>query len=327
MYGGAYQNLKIQSNAATGGIPAAVTGEMMVATDGVGVYGSNSSTTAGATGAGVWGRSWTKAGFGVLGTNLGGNIGVKGESSNIGVLGETSGSGTAVGIGGMAQNANCSAGLFGCWGVNGKSAKGNGVGGFTSTGIGLYGYSDGSGTALLVEGQVSGDLIRGYHGPLFSNLRFRVTNDGEVYADGNYHTPAADMAEMLPAQDGLEAGDVLVIGADGKLARCSQAAQSSLAGVYSTKPGFVGGSGDEADLTGKVPLAVVGVAPVKVSAENGAIQPGDLLTTSATPGHAMKASPISVGGVTFYPSGVILGKALEGLAQGTGVIQVLIILQ
>ncbi len=60
MYGGAYQNLKIQSYRATGSIPAAVTGEMMVATDGVGVYGSNNSTTSGATGAGVWGRSWTK---------------------------------------------------------------------------------------------------------------------------------------------------------------------------------------------------------------------------------------------------------------------------
>lgn len=326
MYGGAYQNLKIQSNAPAGGIPAAVTGEMMVAKDGVGVYGSNNSTTSGATGAGVWGRSWTPSGAGVVGTSVGGNIGVKGESSFVGVLGEASGTG-GVGVGGKAENTSCTAGLTGCYGVDGDSNKGNGVGGFTNSGVALLGYSSGTGYALFLEGQGSGDLIRAIHGPISPDVQFRVTYDGNVYADGTWHSPAADMAEMLPAHDGLEAGDVLVIGVDGKLARCSQAAQSSLAGVYSTKPGFLGGAGDEADLIGEVPLAVVGVAPVKVSAENGAIQPGDLLTTSATPGHAMKASPISVEGVTFYPSGVILGKALEGLAQGTGVIQVLIILQ
>jgi hypothetical protein len=80
-------------------------------------------------------------------------------------------------------------------------------------------------------------------------------------------------------------------------------------------------------LTGQAPLAVIGVVPVKVSAENGAIRPGDLLTTSATPGHAMKAKPILVNGETIYPSGVILGKALGSLAHGTGMIQVLIMLQ
>jgi hypothetical protein len=67
--------------------------------------------------------------------------------------------------------------------------------------------------------------------------------------------------------------------------------------------------------------------PVNASAENGAISPGDLLTTSATPGYAMKATPITVGGVTFYRPGTIVGKALQALDGGTGQIQALVALQ
>ena len=125
---------------------------------------------------------------------------------------------------------------------------------------------------------------------------------------------------MLPAVAGLEPGDVLVIGEDGQLTRCNVANQSSVVGVYSTKPGFVGGGGDDTDLTGKVPLAVIGVVPVKASAENGAIQPGDLLVTSATPGHAMKAGADPA-------VGTVIGKALASLKSGTGVILMLVMLQ
>jgi hypothetical protein len=170
----------------------------------------------------------------------------------------------------------------------------------------------------------SGNIIEGY-GSNTSDREFYVSNTGEVYADGTFHTPAADYAELLPAAADVQPGDVLVIGPDGKLTRSNQAYQSSVVGVYSTQPGFVGG--DSGENAGKVPLAVVGVVPVKVSAENGAIRPGDLLTASNTPGHAMKASPITVNGITFYPSGVVIGKALEGLDSGTGVILVLVILQ
>lgn len=65
---------------------------------------------------------------------------------------------------------------------------------------------------------------------------------------------------------------------------------------------------------------MVGVAPVKVSAENGAIHPGDLLITSPTPGRAMKDS-------VEKEIGTILGKALGSLARGTGIIKALIMLQ
>jgi len=125
---------------------------------------------------------------------------------------------------------------------------------------------------------------------------------------------------MLPAVEGLEPGDVLVIGSDGKLARSTQPYQPTVVGVYSTQPGFVGGQPVEGELEGHVPLAVVGVVPVKASAENGPIRPGDLLVASSIPGHAMKASPNP-------PIGTVIGKALEGLEEKTGIIRMLVILQ
>jgi hypothetical protein len=66
---------------------------------------------------------------------------------------------------------------------------------------------------------------------------------------------------------------------------------------------------------------------VKVDATLGAIQTGDLLTTSTTPGYAMKAAPVVVNGVEIYRTGTILGKALEPLDKGTGVIKVFVTLR
>ena len=131
---------------------------------------------------------------------------------------------------------------------------------------------------------------------------------------------------MLPAVEGLAPGDVLVVGPDGKLARSSQPYQSSVAGVYSTRPSYLG-NGQKWGQDGYAPLALTGVVPIRASAENGPIHPGDLLTTSSTPGHAMKAEPITVNGITFYPSGVILAKALEELDAGTGTVLALVTLQ
>jgi hypothetical protein len=76
-----------------------------------------------------------------------------------------------------------------------------------------------------------------------------------------------------------------------------------------------------------LPVAVVGIVPTKVSTENGPIQVGDLLTTSATPGCAMKASAERLGRMEVYQTGTILGKALEPLREGKGVIKVLVTLR
>ncbi len=70
---------------------------------------------------------------------------------------------------------------------------------------------------------------------------------------------------------------------------------------------------------GEAPLALLGQVPCKVSTENGSINVGDLLVTSSTPGHAMRADDPK--------PDTILGKALEPLAYGTGKIKVLVTLQ
>jgi cell shape-determining protein MreC len=91
---------------------------------------------------------------------------------------------------------------------------------------------------------------------------------------------------------------------------------TNVVGVYSTHPGFVGGyDGTE----GKIPLAVLGIVPVKASTENGPIRPGSLLVTSTIAGHAMQAG-------SKPQTGTVIGKAMEGLNQGTGIIKMLVIL-
>ncbi|MBN1541754.1 hypothetical protein JW992_06375, partial [candidate division KSB1 bacterium] len=85
-------------------------------------------------------------------------------------------------------------------------------------------------------------------------------------------------------------------------------------GIISTNPTLT--VGHLADASNGYPLALSGIVPCKVSDQSGPIRPGDLLTTSDMPGHAMKAvNPVY---------GTIIGKALEPLEGGTGIINVLI---
>jgi hypothetical protein len=68
-------------------------------------------------------------------------------------------------------------------------------------------------------------------------------------------------------------------------------------------------------------MAMVGIVPTKVTAENGSIHKGDLLVSSSTPGYAMKGTDRN------RMLGAVLGKAMGSLDSGTGVIQVLVTLQ
>ena len=170
------------------------------------------------------------------------------------------------------------------------------------------------------SGAGSGDFIAAFNKDASPQLKFRVGGKGDVWTRDGYYTISQDFAEMLPAVDGLAPGDVLIIGPDGKLARSSEPFQTSVAGVYSTAPGLVAGMPETGAAPGSIPLAMTGIAPVKVSAENGAIRPGDLLVTSSTAGHAMKAGPNP-------PQGAVIGKALAPLTGGAGVIKMLATLQ
>jgi hypothetical protein len=96
-----------------------------------------------------------------------------------------------------------------------------------------------------------------------------------------------------------------------------------VAGILSTKPGILASTHAMQDprLASEVPLAVVGIVPCKVTTENGAISVGDLLVASARAGYAMKGTDRG------RMLGAVVGKAMEPLAQGSGVIQVLVTLQ
>jgi hypothetical protein len=144
----------------------------------------------------------------------------------------------------------------------------------------------------------------------------------------------SDFAEALPAKGGragYEPGDVLVLSGDreGAVEKATRAHDTRVAGVFSTRPAVLGADKDGVTRVDPddVPVAIVGIVPTKVSTENGPIRPGDLLTTATVPGHAMKATPVTVGGVALYPTGTILGKAIGAIETGTGVIKVLVTLK
>jgi hypothetical protein len=68
-------------------------------------------------------------------------------------------------------------------------------------------------------------------------------------------------------------------------------------------------------------VSLTGRVYVQADASNGAIKPGDLLTTSSTPGHAMKVTD------HVRAQGAVLGKAMTGLSEGQGMVLVLVTLQ
>jgi hypothetical protein len=140
-----------------------------------------------------------------------------------------------------------------------------------------------------------------------------------VVCGGDY----AESVDVTGSRANYEPGDVLVIdpNAHGRFLKGNQAYSTLVAGIFSTKPGTVGRRQTTTKSADEVPMAVVGIVPTKVSAENGAIKDGDLLVASSTLGHAMKGTDRS------KMLGAVIGKALGSLESGTGVIEVLVTLQ
>jgi hypothetical protein len=152
---------------------------------------------------------------------------------------------------------------------------------------------------------------------------FRATGKGDVASDGSMHassfqTGAADVAEWVRVQEDVELGDVLSLDpTNPQTYRLSQTAYWRLvSGVVSSSPGISLGRTDA--VGPKALLALVGIVPVKVTSEGGLIQPGDLLVTSSTPGHAMRWA-----GDDPCPCALI-GKALEPMTDESGMILVLL---
>lgn len=281
----------------------------VVSKDGHGAEGFNTSNATDGNPIGVFGRTFGAKGIAVSGQAT--TTADAGTDSTIGVLGQGK-TGTA-GFSGLDQGA------AGVWGANFAQA------GWTR-GVLAQVFSPG-GEALAVEAPQGGNLIVGRGSPNYATV-FRVSNNGEVHADGGLFPSGADFAESLQAggkRDDYAPGDVLVIDATGtrQVTRSTQPYSSLVAGIYSTKPGVLASPRGMAnvDTAAQVPLAIVGIVPCKVSAENGAIEAGDLLVTSGTAGFAMKGTDKA------RMLGAVVGKALQPLREGTGMIEVLVTLQ
>jgi len=135
-----------------------------------------------------------------------------------------------------------------------------------------------------------------------------------------------DYAEAVSAsgsKKSYEPGDVLVLASNknGSVQKASEAYSTMVAGIYATKPGVIGRRESLPKGDDNIPMAMVGIVPTKVSAENGAIHQGDLLVTSSTQGYAMKGTDRN------RMLGAVIGKAMGSLDSGTGVIEVLVTLQ
>lgn len=159
----------------------------------------------------------------------------------------------------------------------------------------------------------------------------RVYNDaGEVaiHLDGgagDIKLLGADCAENFDVDESQEPepGTVMIIGDAGKLHQCAEAYDKRVAGIISGaggyKPGIVLDKQNEGN--GKKPIALSGKVYCKADARFAAIEVGDLLTTSTTFGHAMKATD------PLKAFGAVIGKALQPLKSGRGLVPVIVALQ
>lgn len=126
--------------------------------------------------------------------------------------------------------------------------------------------------------------------------------------------------------EAIQPGMVVVIDPEhpGRLMMSRRAYDHRVAGIVSgaegIKPAMVmGQEGSIAD--GKHPIALTGRVYGWADASFGSIEPGDLLTSSDTPGYAMKAKDRK------KALGAILGKAMTGLKTGRGPVLILVTLQ
>lgn len=249
----------------------------------------------------------------VTGTNNNGGWGVTGRSAaGVGVSGESQ---SLIGVSGVTHDSN-NAGVLGTntgggWGVTGRSdgATGTGVSGESADGVGVHGK--GGRLAGRFDGPVD------VNGGLFVDGAVTISKNGDLVLQG------ADCAERFDILGAAAPGDVVVIGAAGALEPCRTAYDRCVAGVISGagsyRPGILLDAGDGG--AGRLPVALVGKVFCRVDADAAPIEIGDMLTTSTTPGHAMKAVDPSRG------FGALLGKALASLPAGKGLIPVLVALQ
>jgi hypothetical protein len=120
-------------------------------------------------------------------------------------------------------------------------------------------------------------------------------------------------------------GAVVVIDDEtpGRLKMSDRAYDTRVAGILSGANGIQPGLtlSQQGVVDGGQNVALSGRVYVQADARHGAIKPGDLLTTSEMPGHAMKVADHA------KAQGAILGKAMSSLKEGQGLVLVLVSLQ
>jgi hypothetical protein len=283
--------------------------------DDPGVSGFHCNRGVGVSGGSVDGTGVTGEGVhGVVGKSMGGGRGVTGISkTGEGVYGETNSNRLAAVTGNAVNPRRASDGFpTGVWG---SSISGEGVHGESrsdvfaavagiqlnpnSSGAGIYGEHKGNGPAGFFNGNVV------------------VTKD--IFMTN------ADCAEDFDFSQAAitEPGTVMVLNQNGELQESREAYDKKVAGIVSGagsyKPAIVLDRRESKN--DRIPIALVGKVYCKVDAGYSPIEVGDLLTTSATPGHAMKALDPA------RAFGSVIGKALRSFADGTGLIPVLVALQ
>jgi hypothetical protein len=217
-----------------------------------------------------------------------------------------------------------SASTIGGNGVMGQGQGGAaGVAGVADVGIGVLGVTD-SGEAAI-KGQ---HKAAGFAG--FFDGKVGVTHDLNV--NGNINTlgdvqligAGQDLAEPFTVEGPQAAwpGSVVVLTGPDRVRVSDTPYDPRVAGIVSgagnLKPGIVLGRCDTTD--DRPVIALTGKVWCYVDADQDPIELGDLLTTSRTPGHAMRATDQA------RAFGAVIGKALAGLSRGHGLIPVLVAL-
>ena len=297
---------------------------------GPGVHGKSAA-------AGVWGESTTWHGVVGLSTSPTGGAGVMGGAVGPGVIGTSE---TWHGTYGESKSTTGGAGAWGehkagGTGVQGNSTSGRGVAGASQTGQGVYGHSvsqagvvgesDSFDGVFGISHNVAHAGVSGHNpGGLAGFFEGNVSVTGNITVSGDILLSGADCAEQFEVTGSVgDPGTVMVFDDSERLSACTEPYDRRVAGVVSGanryRPGLILNSGESA--ANRRPIALMGRVYCKVDASYGAIEAGDLLTTSPNPGHAMKASD------QLKAFGTTLGKALRPVREGQDLIPVLVALQ
>jgi hypothetical protein len=176
-----------------------------------------------------------------------------------------------------------------------------------------------------VEGDMAGLWIGG-NGQNGHIIVRNAAGTNQIHLDGkagDIVLANADCAEEFEITEDAPPGTVMTIGDDRRLVPCDQPYDRRVAGIISgaggTRPGIT--LGRVADGPKRAPIALVGRVGCRVDARAHPIEIGDLLTTSAERGHAMRAADPQ------RAFGAVIGKALAPLRGELGLIPVLVALQ